>query len=287
MKTEKEQWKQIPEFPRYQISNYGRIKSFTSSLHPEGKILKPHKVREYLVVQLAAGTERGKNGYKMKQVHRLVAEAFIPIPDELSGYTIDKLQVDHIIPISNGGGIRNLETGEYNLRWVTPKQNTNNPLTLQNKAMATEKLKQKVYVYDTELQLVSAFTSTADAARIINKSQGNICSCCQGSLPTYLGRIWSYQLLDSMEQRKELEEKMKYQFQKNRQSTYRAIARYQKRAYAEGRSWYHRHREESKQQSREYYHSHREELLKKKRDDRKRIQETESKRVLPQEQGKD
>ena len=197
-----EQWRPIKGFPRYQVSNQGRVKSFTSSLHPEGKIMKQHRNENgYAMVALCEGTERGQNKAYTKHVHRLIAEAFIPFPKELaeSGYTMDDVEVDHILPVSMGG-----KSELSNLRWVTPSQNANNENTIKNRERAVLKRKQAVYVYDEELVQVSAFTSTADAARILNKSQGNIASSCTGALPRYLGRIRSYEVLTDKSQRKEL-----------------------------------------------------------------------------------
>ena len=243
------------------------------------------------MVHLTTGTERGENQTKLCHIHRLVAEAWIPVPPELSART--DLQVDHIIPVSNGGGIINPETGEFNLRWVTPEENnTGNTLTNINRQMATLKRKQKVYVYTEDLQLVHVYDSTADAARELNKSQGNIASCCQGSLPRYLGYIWSYEELTDIKQRKELEEKMHYQWQRNRESTIKASSKCQKNKYRMGRSWYHLHKEEALQKCRDYYWTHKEEILQKQKERRNGKQKTTtakttdiSEGILPEEQG--
>lgn len=259
-------WKTIKGFPRFYISNKGRIKSFTSSLHPEGKFAKIKKDdKGYYTVHLTTGEKRSSgNTSTTRFVHRLLAEAFIPVPGNLRRFGRDNLQVDHIIPTSMGGGLFR-EDGSYNLRWATPLQNSNNELTLQNKRDAMDKLKQAVYVYDEELVQVSAFTSTADAARILGKSQGNIASSCTGALPRYLGRIWSYTELTDMSQRKELEEKMHYQFLRNRQSTAKAVRRWYPKGKAQGKLWYQNHTEEMRERSRQWYYAHREEVLGKKR----------------------
>ena len=249
--TKEEIFKQIPGFPRYQISSGGTVMSFTSSRHPEGKEIKVQtNSNGYKVVHLTRGTTRQKNHSKLCQLHRLVAETYIPVPPELSART--DLQVDHIIPVSMGGGIVNAETGEFNIRWVTAAQNnTGNTLTNINREEAVLKRKQKVYVYTDDLQLVHVYDSTADAARELGKSQGNIASCCAGALPRYLGWIWSYVELTDIKEREQLEEKARPQFEKNRKSTYKATAANQKKRYREGRSWYHLHKEEAREKSRD------------------------------------
>lgn len=98
-----ESWKVIYDFPNYEISNYGNVRNNT-------KIIKsvPNK-HGYNVVVLCNGTRKSVN------VHRLVAAAFIPNPD-------NKPCVDHI----DGDKSNNRAD---NLRWVTTKENCNNPIT--------------------------------------------------------------------------------------------------------------------------------------------------------------
>lgn len=61
-------------------------------------------------------------GYKGKNylVHRLVAEVYIPNPE-------NKPYIDHIIPVSDGG-----TNDVSNLRWCTHEENCNNELTRQH-----------------------------------------------------------------------------------------------------------------------------------------------------------
>jgi hypothetical protein len=100
-----EQWKNIVienvnEIENYQISNYGRIKSF--KCHPQGKIIKNPKVKGYEVL----GVKLRNNKSTTKYIHKLVAEHFIPKDNEMQKCVIhndfDKCN-NHI----------------SNLRWVT------------------------------------------------------------------------------------------------------------------------------------------------------------------------
>lgn len=103
-----EQWKTFFEYDCqrghqvYQISTEGRVRNLTT-----GTILRQANVHggyKYVSFGTALST---------KQVHRLVAQAFIPNPE-------NKPEVDHI----NGDrGDNRVE----NLRWVTHKENQNNP----------------------------------------------------------------------------------------------------------------------------------------------------------------
>ena len=268
METKNEKWKVIPGYPRYMISDKGRVMSFTSKQHPEGKIMKQSISRGgYATVHLVPGTERapGQEGRTL-HVHRLMAEAFLPIPARLRRKGKENLEVDHIIPVSNGG-----KAELSNLRWVTPKENrTMNEMTLKNLERANLEKSKTVYVYDKELNLLSAFTSTADASRQLGKSQGNITNCATGALRRYLGYIFSYVELTDMKQREELEESRSEQRRKNYESTLEACHRYyekNKEAYNEyQRSYYWRDPQKHRMRAHEWYIAHKEEVLKKKHD---------------------
>ncbi len=94
-------WKEIDGFDgQYLISNLGRVKSIKSN-----KILSYSKhSRGYLKVCLSFC---GKS--KKYYAHRLVAQAFIPNPD-------NKREVNHINGIKTDNSVKNLE-------WVTSKEN--------------------------------------------------------------------------------------------------------------------------------------------------------------------
>lgn len=188
---QKEEWRQVEGFPRYEVSNLGRVRSNTSSKN-QGRILKQGTARGgYKCVTLMTGDSWGAGGQRItKRVHRLVAEAFLGEPKE--GQT----QIDHLDTKTDNNVVTNI-------RYCTPKENSNNPLSVQHRIEAIPKIIEKtsknVLVYNLDYQLLSAFTSTADAARRLNLSQGNISSCCMGSLPTYKNLIFTFTPLYSKE----------------------------------------------------------------------------------------
>lgn len=73
-----EVWKKIEGFSGYYISNIGRVRSIKRG---KEKILKA-KINKYGYYEVALQTDDYKQ--KMKRVNRLVAEAFIPNPSNLS-----------------------------------------------------------------------------------------------------------------------------------------------------------------------------------------------------------
>ena len=65
-----------------------------------------------------------------------------------------------------------------------------------NNKVNSGKPSKMVYVYDLDYNLIGIFPSTAQCARTLNLSQGNISNCCNGSLDTYRNMIFSFIKLD-------------------------------------------------------------------------------------------
>lgn len=92
-------WKGIKDYPKYEVSNLGRIRNIKT-----GRILKPNFSGRYYSVELFNET-----GSKRKAIHRLVAEAFI---ERKNGQDV----VNHI----DGNSFNNSAS---NLEWCTVTEN--------------------------------------------------------------------------------------------------------------------------------------------------------------------
>jgi hypothetical protein len=107
-----EEWKIVREFPIYEVSNLGRVRSISRTdshgVHKESVILKPQLdgKKNYYHVTLVYNGKR-----KIINVHRLVAKAFIENPNNYNS-------VNHKDENKRNNAADNLE-------WCTTKYNNN------------------------------------------------------------------------------------------------------------------------------------------------------------------
>ena len=161
--------KDIINFENYQISDDGRVWSKKSN-----KWLKPIDVNGYKQASLY------KNGKEYKRlVHRLVAEAFIPNPNNYE-------EINHINEDKSDNRVENLE-------WCTQSYNINYGTRIERQINSISK---KVFQYSIDNVLLNTYKSCTEAERE-NPSFNHrgISYACIGKLKTYKGFKWSHSLL--------------------------------------------------------------------------------------------
>ena len=156
-----ENWKSIAGYEGlYQVSNLGRVKSLK---YGKEKILKPvNSPYGYLQVCLCKDGQK-----KMSLVHRLVADAFIPNPNNLE-------TVNHKDEVKTNNVASNLE-------WMSRGD---------NKRYSANK---SAKMFDKQTgELLATFPSTHEAERVTGINHSSISECCNGKLKSSGGYIWRY-----------------------------------------------------------------------------------------------
>jgi len=180
-----EEWKDIDGYTGlYQISTFGRIKSFRQSSRCKsnnGYIMNPGKDN----IGYATCILNNNGIRKAYKVHRLVALTFIPNP---YNYT----DVNHKDENKLNNRIDNLE-------WMSHKDNMNYGTLRERMKIYSIKnnKKRKVLQYSLDNQLISEWNSIAEASKFLNLNNGcagNIVNCCKGRCKNAYGYIWKYKL---------------------------------------------------------------------------------------------
>ena len=162
----KEMWKDIPEYEGlYQVSTYGRVKSL--------KRLKKTKLKnqEYVFIKerILKQHSNKKGMGKTKQVHRLVAETFIPNPNNLP-------QINHKDKNPNNNYINNLE-------WCNAQYNNNYGTRI-------ERMTKKIEQYTKDNEFIKLWKNEAEIIKTLKIY--HIGDCCKGKRKTAGGFLWKF-----------------------------------------------------------------------------------------------
>ena len=164
-----EEWRDIEGYEGlYQISNLGRVRSLNCRGHKGCiGILTPRlDGKGYEMVALY---KEGKA--RNTKVHRLVAQAFIPNPNNYP-------QVNHKDENKTNNDVKNLEwcTNEYNHNYGTRNERVGKSLSKKVICITTGEI----------------FNSMREACRKYNIHPGSMTECCQGKRKTAGRYKWEY-----------------------------------------------------------------------------------------------
>lgn len=182
----KEMWKDIKGYEGiYQINNKCCVRSLYNYKRNGTNILKPKVKHGYYQIGL-----RKNNIRKWYQLHRLLAEAFIPdksnfksMPDEdRSKIDLDSLQINHKDENKLNNAIENLE-------WCTVAYNNCYGSRLEKVKKKTSK---SVIKYDKHGNFLEEYPSVSEASRQNNVVASSIVRVCKGDFKQLKGYIYAY-----------------------------------------------------------------------------------------------
>lgn len=166
-------WRDIKNYEGlYQVSNLGRVRSFPrygTSNNVHYLATKMYGKSRYVRVVLS------KNNIQQSfNVHRLVAEAFIPNPNNFPC-------VNHKSEIRTDNSVENLEwcSVVYNNTFGTARER------------ASKNCKKPIIGFDGTHKLGTYFPSTTDAASFLKVSKSHICTSLKNGKKA-VGYFWEY-----------------------------------------------------------------------------------------------
>ena len=166
----------------YEVSNYGNVRAIehkTAYKGTDGFAVRKERIKKQ---------QTDKNGYKrvmlygkqpfkkFVRVHRLVAIAFIPNPNNL--------------PCVNHKDENKTNNELDNLEWCTTSYNNTYGTRIER---VRERTSKKVLKYDLDGNFLERYVSVTDAGRKNNVSPGNIVSVCKGYYKQIKGYIYRYE----------------------------------------------------------------------------------------------
>lgn len=165
-----EKWKIIEEYNNYEVSTFGRIRSidryYTDSwgrkYHKNGQLLSLQYQNDKKANYVQAMVTLYKDGSAHRLlVHRLVAKAFIPNPNNYP-------QINHKDEDSTNNHVENLE-------WCTAKYNINYGKTISPRAATRSRA---INVYDFNHNYIEMVDSGVAASKKYNVSRSMISYSC-------------------------------------------------------------------------------------------------------------
>lgn len=167
-------WMTLKDFPNYEISTAGQVKSY---IHKKPVILSQYINKAgYATICL---TYMGKRYFRY--VHRLVAQTFIPNPENFS-------QINHINEVKCDNRINNIE-------WCTPYYNTHYGSRNERIGLSStgrKRQKHSILQLTKNDEVVNMFSSAGEAERKTGFHHSSILKCCKGEVHSVGGFKWKY-----------------------------------------------------------------------------------------------
>ena len=181
-----EEWKDVKGYEGiYQVSSKGRVKSLNRvdarGYKIKGKLLKPRLKKDgYVDIHLSS-----KDKDQSPKIHRLVAETFLPIPEELKKwYGTQYLQVNH-------KDENKLSNVVFNLEWCSPKYNTN--YGTRNQKISESLSRKPIKMFSKNGLFIKKFISAPAACRFLRKkSASNIVDAANGRHEIAYDHRWEW-----------------------------------------------------------------------------------------------
>lgn len=180
----KEIWKPVVGYEGfYEVSSIGRVRSLA-------RIVECNDGRKRKIKDRILKCSRNSGGYygitlhkdgctKSVNIHRIVAEAFVPNP-------LEKEEVNHKDENPSNNHASNLE-------WVTAKENNNYGTRKERARKAiVEAQGRAVRQLSRDGELVAEYESLSEAYGATGAFISNIVKCARGEYKTAGGYIWKY-----------------------------------------------------------------------------------------------
>ena len=182
-------WKNIEGYPNYQVSNMGRVKRLSTGYYRRTeKILKPQLQNNgYLHIKLSQ-----KDKTKCILVHRLIAQVFIPNPNNLP-------QVNHINEDKTDNRVENLEwcDRKYNINYgngISKRVKTNKENGTYKKIgeINYKNFSKSILQFSKDNSFIRRWDCIMDVQRELGYDNKQICSCLKNRQKTAKGFKWVY-----------------------------------------------------------------------------------------------
>ena len=146
-------------------------------------------------------------------IHRLVAQAFVPIPNKYADMSVDELDVHHINFNHSDNRASNLQwltksehqklhsesdithlrkSDEHKLNLSAALKGENNPMYGKPKPEGSGTPPKQVIQFTKDGVFVAKYQSMMDAARQTKVNNRSICACCNGKRNSAGGYKWRY-----------------------------------------------------------------------------------------------